>query len=102
MRSIVVDEVRKRHAERRDGVAVHVTFDTGVSNAPTHADQQIIRVHEALEELVALEPRLARVVGMRYFAGLTEESIASTLGVSLRTVRRDREKARTLLYEALK
>ena len=102
MRSIVVDEVRKRHAERRGGSAEHVLLDTGVSDAPAHEDEQIIRVHEALEELGALEPRLAQVVEMRYFAGLTEEEIASALGVSMRTVRRDWEKARTLLYETPK
>ncbi len=102
MRSIVVDEVRKRHAERRGGSAEHVELDTGMGDAPAHEDEQVLRVHEALEELSALDPRLAQVVEMRYFAGLTEEDIAGSLGLSARTVQRDWEKARTLLYEALK
>ncbi|MGZ5131841.1 MAG: ECF-type sigma factor [Caldimonas sp.] len=102
MRSIVVDEVRKRHAERRGGSAEHVPLDTGAVDSLAQDDEQIIRVHEALEELAALDPRLARVVEMRYFAGLTEEDIATALGVTDRTVRRDWDKARTLLFSALK
>jgi RNA polymerase sigma factor (TIGR02999 family) len=102
MRSIVVDEVRKRHAERRGGSAEHVELDTGSTDAMATDDDQIVRVHEALDELAALEPRLARVVEMRYFAGLTETDIAGALGVTERTVRRDWDKARTLLFDALK
>ena len=65
-------------------------------------ENEILRVHEALDEMAALEPRLAQVVEMRYFAGMTEAEIAETLGVTDRTVRRDWEKARLLLREALK
>jgi len=102
MRSIVVDEVRKRHAERRGGSAEHVELDTGSTDAMATDDDQIVRVHEALDELAALEPRLARVVEMRYFAGLSETDIAGALGVTERTVRRDWDKARTLLFDALR
>jgi RNA polymerase sigma factor (TIGR02999 family) len=82
MRSIVIDEVRKRRAERRGGSAEHVELDTGAVDALAADDEQIIRVHEALDELAALDPRLARVVEMRYFAGLGEEDIAATLGAT--------------------
>ena len=102
MRSIVVDEVRKRHAERRGGSAVHVELDTSVGDALAREDDHVIRVHDALDELSALDPRLAQVVEMRYFAGLTEAEIAGVLGVTERTVRRDWDKARTLLFAALK
>jgi RNA polymerase sigma factor (TIGR02999 family) len=102
MRSIVIDEVRKRRADRRGGSAEHVPLDTGAVDALATDDEQILRVHEALDELAALDPRLARVVEMRYFAGLGEEDIAATLGVTSRTVRRDWDKARTLLFAALK
>lgn len=102
MRSIVVDEVRKRHAERRGGSADHVALDTDVDDSLAQDDEQLIRVHEALEELAALDPRLAHVVEMRYFGGLTEVEIADSLGVTERTVRRDWDKARTLLFAALK
>jgi RNA polymerase sigma factor (TIGR02999 family) len=102
MRSIIIDEVRKRHAERRGGSVVHVGLDTGAVDELAREDEQIIRVHEALDELATLDERLGRVVEMRYFAGLTEEHIAVALGVTERTVRRDWDKARTLLFEALK
>jgi RNA polymerase sigma factor (TIGR02999 family) len=102
MRSIVVDEVRKRHAERRGGAVEHVELDTGVAESVQRDEDQIIRVHEALAELSALDPRLAQVVEMRYFAGLTEPDIAQVLGITERTVRRDWDKARTLLFSALR
>jgi RNA polymerase sigma factor (sigma-70 family) len=55
-----------------------------------------------LEELAQLDARMAQVVEMRYFAGMTEAEIAEALGVTDRTVRRDWEKARLVLAEALK
>ncbi len=102
MRSIVIDEVRKRRTERRGGDVERVPLDTSAIDSLAADDEQVIRVHEALEQLSALDPRLGKVVEMRYFAGLDEEEIAATLGVTARTVRRDWDKARTLLFAALK
>jgi RNA polymerase sigma factor (TIGR02999 family) len=101
MRSVIVDFARRRRAQRRGGDLCFVTF-TGrhEAQAPAGADD-IVRVHEALEELQRLDPRLAEVVEMRYFAGLSDEQIAGVLGVSGRTVRRDWEKARVLLESVL-
>ena len=65
-------------------------------------ETEILRVHEALDEMAAMDPRMAQVVEMRYFGGMTETEIAEALGVTDRTVRRDWEKARLLLREALK
>jgi RNA polymerase sigma factor (TIGR02999 family) len=101
MRSVVVDLVREKLAERRGGGAAHVTLDTGVGHGKPAAEAEILRVHEALEELAALSERMAQVVEMRYFAGLTEAEIADALGVTERTVRRDWEKARLVLAERL-
>jgi RNA polymerase sigma factor (sigma-70 family) len=58
-------------------------------------------VHQALEVLGQADPRLAQVVEMRYFGGLSEAEIAQALGLSVRTVRRDWDKARMLLQLAL-
>jgi RNA polymerase sigma factor (TIGR02999 family) len=102
MRSIVVDEIRKRRADQRGGVAEHVELDTSVSDAAQKDDEQVMRVHEALEDLSSLDARLGSVVEMRFFAGLSEADIAGALGVTERTVRRDWDKARTLLFSALK
>ena len=102
MRSIITDAIRKRRAERHGGGAEHVEFDTGVVDASQADEDLLLRVHEALHELAALEPRLAQVVEMRYFAGLTEVEVAAVLGLTERTVRRDWDKARMLLHAALK
>lgn len=102
MRSIVVDEIRKRRADQRGGAAEHVELDTSVSDAAQKDDEQVMRVHEALEDLSSLDARLGSVVEMRFFAGLSEADIADALGVTERTVRRDWDKARTLLFSALK
>jgi RNA polymerase sigma factor (TIGR02999 family) len=101
MRSIIVDFARRRRAQRRGGDAAQVTLTTGHGAAAPAGADEIVRVHEALEQVSAIEPRLAQVVEMRYFAGMTEAEIAQALGVTDRTVRRDWEKARLLLRAAL-
>ncbi len=102
LRSVVVDSVRKRNAERRGGGLAHITLDTDVADELGASDDEILGVHEALQELGKVDMRLVRVVEMRYFAGLTEEEIATALDVTARTVRRDWEKARVLLAAMLK
>lgn len=102
MRSIIVDFARQRLAERRGGGAVEVPLDTESFESAASPEADVVRVHEALEELAAVDERLVRLVEMRYFGGLTEEEIAEALDLSARTVQRDWEKARLLLSIALK
>jgi RNA polymerase sigma factor (TIGR02999 family) len=103
MRSVIVDCVRSSSAMRRGGHLERVTLNTSVTeNATSSAEDEILRVHEALEELASVDERIVRVVEMRYFAGLTEQEAAQALGVTERTVRRDWEKARLMLAAALK
>jgi RNA polymerase sigma factor (TIGR02999 family) len=102
MRSVIVDMVRESRAERNGGGQALVTLDTGISDATPAGDDEIMAVHEALEELAAIDERLVRVVEMRYFVGLEMDEIAQALGVGKRTVERDWEKARSFLYAALK
>lgn len=101
MRSIVIDFVRRRSADRRGGDAEHVTLDTRAAESLGSSDDEILAVHEALETLAKVDQRLVRVVEMRYFAGLTDAEIGAALGVTDRTVRRDWERARLLLAEML-
>ena len=101
MRSVIIDIVRQRQAERRGGAAEHVTLTTRVGVGGQAGERQILRVHEAVGELAKHDPRMAQVVEMRYFGGLTEVEIAEALDVTDRTVRRDWEKARLWLAEAL-
>ena len=102
MRTVVIDVVRARQAERRGGDAVQVTMDTGLIGSLVAHDDEVLRVHEALDELAAAEPRLAQVVELRYFGGLSEAEIAASLGITDRTVQRDWKKARLFLSVALR
>jgi RNA polymerase sigma factor (TIGR02999 family) len=102
MRSVIVDFVREKLAQRRGGDAVHVTLNSEIGDVISGGESEILKVHEALEELAQHDARLVQVVEMRYFAGMTEAEIAVTLGVNDRTVRRDWQKAKLLLADALK
>lgn len=101
MRSIVVDLIRARLAKRRGGEGLQVTLGTDIPDAAAASAEQVLRVDEALEQLAQLDERLVKVVEMRYFAGLTVTEIAASLGVTPRTIRRDWEKARLLLFAAI-
>jgi len=101
MRSVVVDYLRARGAERRGGRAQHMSLDTQIADSVPSDEAHVLQVHEALEELASVEPRMVQVVEMKYFAGLGERDIAAALGVTERTVRRDWERARLVLAKAL-
>lgn len=97
MRQILVDHARRRRAHKRgDGVGM-VTLDFEFADGAMAADE-VIALDDALERLSALNPRLRNVVELRFFGGLSEEQIATTLGVTTRTVQRDWAKARAWLY----
>jgi RNA polymerase sigma factor (TIGR02999 family) len=100
MRSVIVDFVRERAAQRRGGGALHVTLDPDTAEEVRN-ERAILDVHDALGELAQHDPRLVAVVEMRYFGGMSETEIAEALEVTERTVRRDWQKARLLLMEAL-
>ncbi len=97
MRSIVVDSIRRRQAERHGGDVVHVTLGTAAASELGASEEEILEVHDALGLLTKVNARLAQVVEMRYFLGLTDEEIGAALGTTDRTVRRDWERARLLL-----
>ena len=100
MRSIVVDIARAKATERRGGQHVHVTLDDDVAG-DLAAEQEILRVHEALEEVGQLDKRLVQIVEMRYFAGMSDPEIAEALDIAVRTVQRDWKRARLLLAVAM-
>lgn len=99
MRSIVIDYARARLALQRGGGAIHLDID----ELPTlaHRDDEYLHVHEALQALEQSDSRLARLVELRYFVGLEEVECAELLGVARRTVQRDWQKARALLWGML-
>ena len=101
MRSVVVDFVRRRAADRRGGDAVRVELDPELADPSDPREREVLRIHAALDELGAIDERLVQVVEMRYFAGMTEEQVAEALQLSRRSVARDWEKARVFLAGAL-
>lgn len=102
MRSVVTDIARRSLAERRGGGLAFVTLDTEAGHAVAVDEPEVLAVAEAVEALARVDPRLAQVVEMRWFAGLLEADIAAAMGVNERTVRRDWEKARAYLQVALR
>jgi RNA polymerase sigma factor (TIGR02999 family) len=101
MRNIVVDFARARTAARRGGDGAKEAFELASPGLPRQAPEEILAVHQALESLAALDPRMAEVVELRYFGGFSDQEAAEALGVTDRTVRRDWEKARAWLSAAL-
>lgn len=101
MRSVIINSVRERIAQKRGGDQIALTLATGLGVQLPDAEQTILAVDEALGALAKADPRLAQVAQMRYFGGYSEQEIAETLGVTERTVQRDWEKARLILASAL-
>ncbi len=102
MRSVIIDAVRERQAERRGGDLERTTLDTAIADTLPSGEDEALEVHEALHLLADVDPRLAKVVEMRYFGGYSEAEIGKALQVTERTVRRDWEKARLLLVGMLR
>jgi len=103
MRQVLVDHARRRRASKRGGAWDRVTLYTDVTPAGTPAPQEfeLLDVHDALDRLVALDERTARVVELRFFGGLTLEETAEVLGVSRRTAADDWSLARAWLAREL-
>jgi len=100
MRRILVEASRRRNAGKRGGDASHVSLDEAfVPAADRGAD--LLALDEALEHLASLAPRKARVVELRYFAGLSVKETADVLGVSVETVMRDWRMAKLWLQRDL-
>ncbi|MGD8494910.1 MAG: ECF-type sigma factor [Gemmatimonadales bacterium] len=97
MRQALVDHARRRDRAKRGGGLRPVTL-TGGSWSETLDLDELLALDAALEEL---EPRQRQVVEGRFFGGMTEEEVATVLGVTRRTVRRDWVKARAWLYRRL-
>lgn len=98
MRGLLVDFARRRQALKR-GAGLHITqLDTQVEGQAADG-AQLERLAAALDALAAVDPRLAEVVDLKYFCGFSFAEIAAVRGISERTVQRDWEKARLLLYQ---
>lgn len=101
MRSVIIDYVRERGAQKRGGDVVFQTLVTGYAG-DDFAYDEIEPLHEALKDLQRIDPRLHDVVEMRYFGGLSVEEVAEVMGVSSVTVKRDWQKARAYLFKTIR
>ena len=97
---ILVDYARRRNRAKRGGLTEKVTLieaaDLALARSP-----DLIALDEALSGLEKVDPRQAKVVALKFFAGLTLEEIATQLGISTETVSREWRRARAWLVSAL-
>ena len=103
MRNIIIDFAREQLAERRGGGVEPLQLDTELANeiGRDTAGTTLIQINDSLLALETVDPDLAQVVEMRYFAGYSELEVAQLLGTSERTVRRQWEKARAFLLASM-
>ncbi|MEM9382308.1 MAG: ECF-type sigma factor [Planctomycetota bacterium] len=100
MRAVVVDRARSRGTEKRGGGFRRIDLDE-VVDALEHGANDVVALDEALEELAAERPELARVVELRFFAGMKHPEIARVEGLPLRRVERNWQAARAWLFARL-
>lgn len=99
MRRILIENIRRKRAVRHGGALEKVSADTAGFNVASPAtDDDVLRLHEALDGLAVLDPRKAELIKQSYFVGLTLEESAEILGISERTARRDLEYAKAWLF----
>ena len=101
MRSVVVDYARQRLAQKRGGDLHRVTDLPEELEGGLRLDEEMLGLDIALGQLAEVDPRLAQVVELRYFAGLSEVEIAALMERSERSIRRDWQKARMFLLASL-
>lgn len=102
MRSVVVDYARNRMARKRGGDLKRVAEIPEEAESSLRLDENLLALDNALDRLLAVDARLAKVVELRYFAGLSEQEIADLMQRSERSVRRDWQKARLFLLATMR
>ena len=100
MRRILVDHARGRQTNKRGQGSRPLSIDALV-DLPEQRDLEVLLVDEALNTLAEQDPRQARIVEMRFFAGLSHEEIGEALGISPTTVKREWSTARLWLFREL-
>ena len=101
MRSVVVDYARNRLARKRGGDLKRVELPEN-SSSGVRLDEDLLALDVALARLQAVDGHLAKVVELRYFAGLSEQEIADLCQRSERSIRRDWQKARMFLLASVR
>jgi RNA polymerase sigma factor (TIGR02999 family) len=97
MRRVLTDHARRRNAQKRGGADQPRSLDEAPEPSGGPSPELLLALDEALERLEAKSPRAARVVELRYYAGLTTAEIAAMFGVGARTIEREWQWARAEL-----
>lgn len=100
LRHLVVDYARNQSAQKRGGVHGKIAIDD-VPEQTVVLDRRVLDLDQALERLSALDTRSAQVIELHYFGGLTHAEIAEALEISVATVKRDWEFARSWLLKEI-
>ena len=100
MRYILLDYAKANRAQKRGGGGKAVTLDEAMVIAPERTEE-ILALEDALCQLEKLDPQQAKVVELRFFAGLGVEETAEALGISTATVKREWAMARAWLHSML-
>lgn len=101
MRHVLVDHARSRRYLKRGGEAQRIPIEEAMLMTDERA-AELIALDEALSDLLAMDPRKARVVELRYFGGLSLDETAAVMNISVMTVRRDWRAAKAWLYNAVR
>lgn len=101
MRRILINRARDKHRAKRGGECRRVDLDR-IEIALDTSDEQLIALDEALTQLAVEDPEAARLVNLRFFAGLTQKDAAASLGLAPRTAERQWAYARAWLYACLR
>ena len=100
MRHLLVDHARKRNAAKRGDGKAALALDEG--NVVTDDDTvAVLALDDAMKDIAALDSRLEKIIECRYFAGLSVADTAEALGMAVRTVERDWQRARGYLLRAM-
>ncbi|HEX3471923.1 MAG TPA: sigma-70 family RNA polymerase sigma factor [Silvibacterium sp.] len=100
MRRVLVDHARAHNAEMRGGDLQRVELDEGLAIS-NERSKEMIAVHDALNSLETINPRRAKIVELRYFAGFSVDAVAGVLNISPRSVEREWSAAKVWLLEEL-
>jgi RNA polymerase sigma-70 factor, ECF subfamily len=100
MRRILLDQARRRHADKRGGGWKRVTLNEKLIPGFQH-DEDLLALDEALAKLAQADPQQAQMVELRFFAGLNVEETAKVLGISKRTAEREWTMVRAWLRREL-
>jgi RNA polymerase sigma factor (TIGR02999 family) len=100
MRLVLVDYARRHLAAKRGGGAAAFAIED-FDGAQEFHPEELLSLNRALEQLEAFDPHLARLVDMKFFAGMTDQETAQALGINFAQLRRDWEFARAWLQKTL-